>query len=188
MSEIAEALDAHETAKPGEPTFTLQGGDPLASVLVRLWAIMARIQAGRLSKASALEMESAAYNIASKNKVTTERELNDLLKRATLAEEVSWDMEAYCKGQSGADEPETLGEKSLTVEDKLDIYDLRRRGTAYCRSVVGELTELHDALEAKGYGSDAMEHADQLNALINIRQARRLLLEVATTLNKGLGK
>ena len=38
-------LDGLLTAKPGEPIFTLQGGDPLAAPLVREWARQARERA-----------------------------------------------------------------------------------------------------------------------------------------------
>jgi hypothetical protein len=44
--EVVAPLDAYATAKPDEPTFTLQGGDPLAGPLVRAWAFLARRRAG----------------------------------------------------------------------------------------------------------------------------------------------
>jgi hypothetical protein len=45
-AEVVAPLDAYATAKPDEPTFTLQGGDPLAGPLVRTWAFLARRRAG----------------------------------------------------------------------------------------------------------------------------------------------
>jgi hypothetical protein len=73
------ALDAYPTAKPGEPTFTLQGGDPFAPGCVLEWAKRARAYGFTLPEDSA------------------ERE--DLLLRATNAEQVAWEMQAYQRGQ-----------------------------------------------------------------------------------------
>lgn len=69
--------DALETAKPGEPIFTLQGGDPLAPPCITLWSELCR-------HAALAESDDA------------KREA--LLKKATAAEAVAWAFDDYRKG------------------------------------------------------------------------------------------
>ncbi len=61
--------DAIETAKPGEPIFTLQGGDPFSPDTILHWAGLAR----------------AAGLVADKPEDAAK-----LLKKATAAEQVAW--------------------------------------------------------------------------------------------------
>jgi hypothetical protein len=75
----AVALDAYPTAKPDEPTFTLQGGDPFAPPCVLEWAKKARLFALTLDE--------------------DDPRRADLLLRATSAEEVAWEMLAYQRGE-----------------------------------------------------------------------------------------
>src|SRR5205085_1542980 len=112
----AAPLDAYVTAKPDEPTFTLQGGDPLAEPLVQLWAHLARVRTGLLTGDAdwiypALKAACHPDSDLSGN----EREVNNLLLRATAAEEVSWAMRDYCRGNtsSGKASPEIPAENSL---------------------------------------------------------------------------
>lgn len=74
-------FDGMESAKPDEPVFTLQGGDPLAPELVRGWAEKARERAIQLRKDGKEEKADA------------------LLIKATEAEKISWNMESYAKGE-----------------------------------------------------------------------------------------
>ena len=70
--------DAIETAKPGEPLFALQGGDPLAPLCVMIWAWKAR----KLARAMDEDDKARAA----------------LLRKASAAEEVAWAMRDYQKG------------------------------------------------------------------------------------------
>lgn len=123
MNEIPAPLDAYETAKTGEPTFTLQGGDPLAAHLVRLWAILARLQAGAgISTNDNLLDRAKAAALA--NASESNRESKALLVRATQAEQVSWTMDEYQKGiVSEVKAPDKLHNEF----ERLDVYDIRRR-------------------------------------------------------------
>lgn len=70
--------DAFETAKPGEPIFTVQGGDPLGPLTVMFWAWKARQLARTLD---------------------SDKERDFMLRKATAAEEVAWAMREYQKGE-----------------------------------------------------------------------------------------
>lgn len=75
--ERAGPYDGLENAKPGEPIFTLQGGDPFAPATILFWANLAR-EAGR-----------AADNSEDALK---------LLRKAGSAEEAAWAFAEYQKG------------------------------------------------------------------------------------------
>jgi hypothetical protein len=103
--EVVAPLDAYATAKPDEPVFTLQGGDPLAAPLVRLWAQLARLRTGLgkgLWPPSFTDAENAVLNHDVSH---DEKESANLLLRATAAEEVSWAMDAYVNGNRNSDVP-----------------------------------------------------------------------------------
>lgn len=71
------SYDAIETAKPGEPLFPIQGGDPFGPPTVLHWASLAR-KAG----------------IACED----EKEAKHLLQKATDAETIAWQMQDYQRG------------------------------------------------------------------------------------------
>lgn len=87
--------DAIETAKPDEPLFAIQGGDPLGPKTVLFWASEARKAAGEIEN---------------------DKERERLLRKATMAEDVAWAMQEYQRGiepvagvrSSYADESVTL--------------------------------------------------------------------------------
>lgn len=91
--------DAIETAKPGEPLFPLQGGDPLAPDCVLFWASEAR-----------------------KLALTTddEKARAKLLHKASGAEEVAWAMREYQRAELAGSHPEpetpTLSYGGATIE------------------------------------------------------------------------
>lgn len=72
------AYDAIETAKPGEPLFPIQGGDPFGPPTVLHWASLCRV-AG-MSEAN-------------------EAKAHKLLRKASDAEQVAWTMQAYQRGE-----------------------------------------------------------------------------------------
>lgn len=167
QSEIVAPLDAYATAKPDEPTFTLQGGDPFAAPLVSLWAQLARIAA--IPEGSQRQADEAVFTgiqaARTLRKTVSESEREELLKRATLAEEVSWNMDAYRKRQATDAEPETSGEK-LSVDERLDLYDLRNFAAGRLNNAVSELAEIYERLQTAGF-----EDEDFFNALRSSRVA-----------------
>lgn len=144
-----EPLDAYPTAKPGESTFTLQGGDPLAAPLVRLWAQLARIQAG--VKYSFVVNEDV-LSIAQRATPETDAEKEELLLRATSAEELSWDMDNYRAGRR--EEPETASE-NLPVPERIDLFDLRTFAASRVSNAIAELKEIAERLKAAGFENRA---------------------------------
>lgn len=80
LADPVKALDAYPTAAPGEPTFTLQGGDPFAPACVLEWAKRARAFALTLPEDDPRQ--------------------DELLLRATSAEQVAWEMQAYQRGEA----------------------------------------------------------------------------------------
>jgi hypothetical protein len=99
--------DAIESAKPGEPLFPLQGGDPLAPGTVQFWADYARAQARACLSGGKVRIprvpfeivdEPDGYEPSEEDKAAATK----LLHKATQAEEVSWAFTAY---QRGDEEP-----------------------------------------------------------------------------------
>jgi hypothetical protein len=72
------SYDAIETAKPGEPLFPLQGGDPFAPATVLFWVDQAR-------KAGMAEPH--------------QRKAEALLRKASDAEQIAWAMMDYQRGE-----------------------------------------------------------------------------------------
>jgi hypothetical protein len=148
--EVVAPLDAYTTAKPDEPTFTLQGGDPLAAPLVRAWAFLARRRAGvvRFEQGSFAELIEAPIG----NSVADdEREKDNLLVRATAAEQVSWTMDAYRKGDHATDRPTEAADTHLTELQRIDLHDLRVRVAQKLSNFRCEIEEMHEALTKAGY-------------------------------------
>lgn len=152
MSDMIEAtkehphpLDAYETAKPEEPIFTLQGGDPLASSLVRMWAYLARVRCGARGDASWV---SAPIMVAELNSIAHDEDaVKELLSRATQAEQVSWYMDGYRRG----DESTAEQVARMNDLDKLDIYDIRRRCTSMISTFFSNLEEFREQLLAHNF-------------------------------------
>lgn len=92
--DVPGTFDAVVTAKPGEPIFTLQGGDPLGADTVLHWVKLAR-------KAAMVDED--------------ERRASKLLERATVAETVAWAMRDYRAGVEANPE---------LVEDEPDVEDV----------------------------------------------------------------
>src|SRR3982750_1163012 len=98
MADEIAPLDAYVTAKPNEPTWTVQGGDPLGGPLLRIWAVFARIQAGVIPEQGTEFVYEQILKAANNNPPENERERDELLIRATKTEEVSWSMDTYRSG------------------------------------------------------------------------------------------
>lgn len=130
-------FDGLERAKPGEPVFTLQGGDPLASRLVRIWVWQAR-------------------KAALRNRALTDEERGGKLIKIREAEVIAEDMEEYRTGHApepaadAADKtPRYSGHTSTPeeIEAKRRFYTVKIASERLHNSVA-EIVEAATALEA----------------------------------------
>lgn len=161
-------LDGYESAKPDEPLFPLQGGDPLGWVLTQLWANLARVRAGVISGDADWIM--AVLKVAKDEDVGSDvKEANNLLRRATAAEQLSWTMKDYLTGRVAAEGQTPLAENSLDELARLDVHDLRRRLAAKISNFRCELIEYMDKLIDLEWPNDVvLRDADQLNGLLSV--------------------
>jgi hypothetical protein len=153
-------LDAFETAKPDEPIFTLQGGDPLAGPLVRLWSYLARIRAGIVPTTSLIPHVDSMVSATREHCLShDEREQTDLLIRATAAEEVSWAMDRYVKGAPDeVTKPSKAADPTVDSAARIDLHDYRVRSAQKISGMVADLTTIVDELHRRGHyeGTAAM--------------------------------
>lgn len=171
--EIVAPLDAYATAKPDEPVFTLQGGDPLAGPLVRLWACMARRRAGVAGKIPADDLT----RITTQHQAPNEREATNLLVRATAAEEVSWMMDSYLRGEV-QEKVEIEEVDGLDDQARIDLHDFRVRSAQKLSDMVANLIEISDELHRRGHhdGVPAMKRvAHQIKNIAGLVEPRRIM-------------
>jgi len=121
------AFDAFETAKPGEPIFTLQGGDPLAPDLVLAWAKMARGIGMILQDSATTEQEM--------------REAEEYLIKASSAEHIAWSMAEY---QAGVLIEQEEQETKPETREALDLQDKRLFHARRLDNAVHEVTLARD--------------------------------------------
>lgn len=176
-------LDAFETAKPDEPIWTVQGGDPLGPPLLRIWAWAARIRAGVIDP-SIPDQESITRDIVAAahdhNVAHDDKEVRNLKVRATATEEISWTMEEYAKGQLNSDQPSAAAETHLDELTRIDLHDLRIRFISKLGNAIFELREMGKALRDKGYDNvslfDGIEKAaDDLDHIREVVEPRRMM-------------
>jgi hypothetical protein len=138
-------LDAYESAKPDEPIFTLQGGDPLAAPLVRMWAYLARVMAGLPGDVAMID---APIYVAKMNSIAHDpAKCEELLTRATQAEQVSWHMDGYRRGETSTAEMVAR----MNDLDKLDVYDVRRRAVSTISAFFSDLNDYREQLLAHNF-------------------------------------
>ncbi len=131
-------FDAIETAKPGEPIFTLQGGDQFSPATICYWA--------QLARKHALTIEN-------------QEEARHLLTKASVAEQVAWAMQEYQRGFR----PE---ERKAEIAADLAAVNADEERAAMARlsdKLYNAIAEVHDVREAlrKKYdhgGSEAVAH------------------------------
>jgi hypothetical protein len=177
--EVVAPLDAYATAKPDEPTFTLQGGDPLAGPLVRIWAFLARRRAGAVRFADKTFEETIEAAIGN-SVADDERERDNLLLRATAAEKVSWEMDAYRRGDHSTDLPTEAADTHLNELQRIDLHDLKVRAAQKLSSFRCELLEIQEALAKAGFNDDEVlqrlgSASDALKALNEAVEPRRMM-------------
>lgn len=141
-------FDGFETAKPGEPIFTLQGGDPLGGPLVLLWASLARRRALGSSPDPMLYTKLCQAMLP-----VEEAKVAALLIKAREAENIGWAMGEYLRGE--VEKPredrasysgEELTEEAMAAVDR-------------ARALKAAESKLHNAL------AEANEQAEALDAL-----------------------
>jgi uncharacterized protein YhaN len=135
VSAVNVIPDAYYTAKPGEPVFTLQGGDELASYCVLEWARRARERAMAIMRREIDAPESEAQ---------------ELLKRATAAEAIAWDMQAYFRGHKEEIQQAKLPEKVIDPSE-LDAWSTRINAARRVDNCVAELTDQVELLKKLGW-------------------------------------
>lgn len=142
-------LDAFDTLKDGEPGWTVQGGDPLGGPLLRIWAHMARIQAGMVPPRGIEFILEQILKAAQNNIPNSEKKREGLLLRATETEQISWAMDDY---RNGLTEVEVEEFKAIAGEfDRLDLYDLRRRCTTFISNFFSEMDDIRLELIKREY-------------------------------------
>lgn len=121
----AEDYDAHETLKPHEPPFTIQGGDPLGPKVVQYWADEARKLARDILNGVRAgfepEHEGEEYTPTSQDMLDADA----LLRKATKAETVVWEMQAYQRGDVAVAETRATYSEA-EVSDGTDRLQLRK--------------------------------------------------------------
>lgn len=153
--------DAIETAKPDEPLFAIQGGDPLGPKTVLFWASEAR--------KLAVETED-------------EKERERLLRKATMAEEVAWGMQEYQRGiepvpgvrSSYADEGVTLpGDPT----DRIKMRAALIAGVGRLNNAIGIAKDVEEALTQMDQHANAqaviLSGIDYLKAAAEMIEPRR---------------
>lgn len=117
--------DAIESAKPGEPLFPLQGGDPFSIACVLLWAEQAR--------AAGLKEPDA-------------EKANNLLTKARQAEFVAWAFKDYQAGRVEDEGPQ----KSYATEDVTDRIVILSRAADRLNNALAEAYDVAAAIENLG--------------------------------------
>lgn len=117
-------MDAIETAKPGEPLFTLQGGDPLAPTTIMFWANLARTAA-----------------LAERNR----DKAHHMLRKASIAEAVAWAFQDYQRGEG--DEAEAAAEAAAAA---IAGDELKAALAKLADKLHNALAEANDVAEALG--------------------------------------
>ncbi|RPJ86301.1 MAG: hypothetical protein EHM18_06935 [Acidobacteria bacterium] len=138
-------LDAYQTAAPDEPIFTLQGGDPVSELLVLFWVELARARCGLAF--DPLDTCNKLARVIRESQVKDDADRNNLLTRATEAEQVAWSMKDYKLGRPS----EAKGEDVKPVEYRLDLHDYRIYAAGRVSSAFSELHEAAEKLEQLGY-------------------------------------
>lgn len=154
--EVVAPLDAYVTAKEGEPTWTVQGGDPLGGPLLRIWAAFARLRAGVITPGAVNTVFEEIRNAASRNMVPSEREQESVLIRATKTEEVSWDMDTYRSGRALVNETEVVKDDSPEELARIDLHDYRVRSAQKINDMVANLLEIDEELAKRGFDAGGM--------------------------------
>jgi len=131
--------DAIETAKPDEPIFTVQGGDPIGSMTVIYWAGQAR-------------------KLALKSKDPKEKDR--LLHKATMAEKVAWAMDDYREGNEALPGVEQQGVALASDEKTVERVRVRQaliQGVSVIHNALATVNDLADVINRMGEHPEVVE-------------------------------
>jgi hypothetical protein len=145
--------DAIETAKPGEPLFPIQGGDPLGPKTVEFWADEARKMARRLAEQG------------------DEKRAKALLDKATSAEAVAWEMQAYQRGDLAVEEVRAQYNDAAAVDIRSWKAGLIA-GTRHLREAAFHLTNAVEHLPAK-MRAPLKRRIEQINKIASDYEPKR---------------
>lgn len=156
------SYDAIQTAKPNEPLFPIQGGDPFGPPTVLHWVSLCR-RAG-------MEEEDP-------------KRAEHLLQKATDAEQVAWQMQAYQRGQEPVEGERAryndTGPLVAEANDARKMREARIRGAGRLHDSLARAQEVAEAL--------ATMHACP-EAEVKIREAVQLLREAALVVEPRRGR
>lgn len=139
--------DALETAKPDEPIFVVQGGDPRGPRTVQFWADYARACARACLQGAKVRVGDTPFTLHDgpenyEPSQADEREAEKLLKKATNAEQVGWAMQAYQRGE-GEEQAATAGyDDSLAEQLTAEAEDR----AAQRKARIAMTSQLHNSL------------------------------------------
>jgi hypothetical protein len=167
-------LDAFDAAKPDEPIWTVQGGDPLGAHLLRVWAHFARIRAGVIPPLGIEYVYEHILAAAQNNRPDEKNACDDLLTRAALTEDISFNMDAYLRGQPA----EIAEERKVTAMQKMDLWDTRRRFASRISNFFSEMDDYKNELQRHGYMFESLEFAifqatEELRSIMRIVDVKR---------------
>lgn len=155
--EQPSALDGYERAKPGEPIFTLQGGDPLAVEMTKEYIHRRR---------------KAALGIEDEQKQQAE------LARCTEAERTLWAMQEYLRSGKVEEEDER---EQLNEPVAIDLHDRRVRAAGKISYMRGDLNEILVELLPDWMAAGGVEESealiDELEELIGQLRAVYFVIE-----------
>jgi hypothetical protein len=156
-------FDGFARAKPGEPIFTLQGGDPFGAPLVLLWTDLERRRASGLlmdqdfiirtvEKIARLVEDEVCEPIAPDKE-------RAMLLRATEAERIAWAMQEYFRGDIGAADERPArtmgGETSAEAEASLDRAQMQTRAGRTLDNALAEANDVANLIAPQGFETAA---------------------------------
>lgn len=147
--------DAIETAKPGEPLFPIQGGDPRGPATVQFWAEFARACARALLHGSKVRVGPTPFIFHDSPEdyqptEADERAAEKLLAKATSAEQVSWAMQAYQRGEADEEGERAVYNDGLAEQISAEAADraaVRKAMIAGVRKLHNAIAEVNDVAE-----------------------------------------
>lgn len=155
------SYDAIATAKPGEPLFPLQGGDPFAPATILHWASLVR---------------DAAHKEPDRKKAEA------MLRKATDAEFAAWSFQAYFRGEA---EAASEGDRSTYSGVTIDVDEGRTQREAMIRGAMKLHSILADALVIAETLAKYRIHPEEE---VRIRDAVAGLRQAAVTIEPRRGR
>lgn len=151
MNKKRANYDAHATAKPGEPTFTLQGGDPLAPKTLMFYADQVRSEARKAGNA---------------------RGVRAGLQRAAACEEIAWSFEDFQKDVA----PEEV--KRPALNDKAKLAAGAKDAVARRSALIVATGHLSNARSTAEEAREITERFGMTEETLLIAEAQRILQKV----------